>query len=629
MRVLLSIGCNDYESLDQLKGAEFDAARIFQALTNPVKGGYDPQRSRLLLSPQISEVRNAIAGILFDSSPIDSFSFFFAGHGCVKAESFYMCMSDSRLDALSVTALSLSDIFRSISEAAPAETNLIIDACQSGGLIADLSVLLKSELIGKAGTPGITLLATSALDQPAGETLCGGYGTNAILDCIEGSTFINDSAPMLDLIEIGRSVTKQIHRTDQNPVVWGLNISGPSRFCRNPCYLNDPARPMRELVQTWPQLDSDAQRINFEELWGLYSSINSEWQPRKFSNTISSTLNALSDSPKAIAVALDRMTLAMQIRAEESNDPFRSVEVCASLAVCLLPYIADPVVKESARKIIDTSLSAIKSASTQFLEDVGGEQYALLEIKGGGLSDLYFLPIKISKMLGWIACSAHIHRIFQLPSIEIDGIFKSTLQYIIDYYSGSIQAINDSQASYWALIITCASKIGLRNEVEQLTGLLFYSIVNCQGNLASRSIPNEQTLPYLLARNSKNFVDIQDFIARPNETLTVIMHAGVILNLEDIFDESLWMIDGLSFMSFLPADFLQFGEQVIEYGENLVWNIGQDVFRVSDFSQTWPKNSPMPGTSEEAALALFASLLFPDRVAWFCFDDVSALALTP
>ncbi len=118
MRCLLSIGCNRYENLDALTGAEADAIRIFNTLLRPDIGGYDAERSRLLLSPNIADLRQAIEDILFGSGQIDTFTLFFAGHGGVRAGSFYMCVRDSRRDALSVSAQSLSDIFRSIGEAA-------------------------------------------------------------------------------------------------------------------------------------------------------------------------------------------------------------------------------------------------------------------------------------------------------------------------------------------------------------------------------------------------------------------------------------------------------------------------------------------------------------------------------
>ena len=103
-----------------------------------------------------------------------------------------------------------------------------------------------------------------------------------------------------------------------------------------------------------------------------------------------------------------------------------------------------------------------------------------------------------------------------------------------------------------------------------------------------------------------------------------MMRVSVDLDLVDVFDESLWEIDGLAFFAFLPSKYSKFGFDVIEDGQNLVWTIGQDVFRVGDFIRTWPHKLARPESAEEAAIAILSSLLYPDRVAWFCFDDLPA-----
>ena len=251
MRVLLCVGCDDYENANQLNGAEQDATRVYEVLIKENIGEYDRDRSRLLLSPRVDEVRQAVQTLLFSNGKIDTFTFFFAGHGGLRAGSFYMWLRDTRAEAQSLSAFSLSDLFRSLNESAPAQSNIIIDACESGGLIADLGVLLKTELIGDAGTPGVTLLATSAKNQTSGETPQGGFGTNAILDCIEGRDYVNDTSPALDLVEIGRRVSDRLRDSGQNPVVWGLNLYGPRRFCRNPRFGGDPAAPLRNVLQAW------------------------------------------------------------------------------------------------------------------------------------------------------------------------------------------------------------------------------------------------------------------------------------------------------------------------------------------------------------------------------------------
>lgn len=84
-----------------------------------------------------------------------------------------MWLRDSNLNGLSMSALSLADMFRSINEAAPLQSNIVIDACESGGLIQDLGALLKPGLLGNVGSPGLTLLAKAAQDQGAAESPAG------------------------------------------------------------------------------------------------------------------------------------------------------------------------------------------------------------------------------------------------------------------------------------------------------------------------------------------------------------------------------------------------------------------------------------------------------------------------
>ena len=159
MRVLLAIGCNEYENATTLDGAEADAKRMFQALAKSEDGWYDSARSRLLLSPTLDQVRLALREMLFSGAALDTFTFFFAGHGAVHKGSFYLWVRDTNATGQSASALALGDLFRHINEAAPRQTNIIIDACEAGGLIEDLGVLLKPELLGDVDTPALTLLA--------------------------------------------------------------------------------------------------------------------------------------------------------------------------------------------------------------------------------------------------------------------------------------------------------------------------------------------------------------------------------------------------------------------------------------------------------------------------------------
>lgn len=221
-RAILAIGCNVYDHLKTLTCAEADAIGIFEALIKPDVGDYDAPRSRLLLSPTLQTVREALTTMLFGADRLDTLTITFAGHGAVSSGSFYMALRNSHLQGLSATALSLAEILRMIAEAAPMQTNLIIDACQSGGLISDLHVILKSEVMGKFGTLGVTLLATAASNEEAHEEGGHGIGTAALLECIRGDIVLQDHNPALDLVEIGKVVSERVSTAGaQTPVVWG------------------------------------------------------------------------------------------------------------------------------------------------------------------------------------------------------------------------------------------------------------------------------------------------------------------------------------------------------------------------------------------------------------------------
>lgn len=235
-KVCFVIGGKDYSNprLRTLPGCEADAHTLFQILTDLSYGEYDKKISYLLISPTLNEVQSVFDSIIANNPDIDVFTFAYSGHGSVKAGSMYLCMRDTGPERLSTTALPLSHIFLFLNEAAPREANIIIDACESGGVVCDLNQLIKPDLLGASNTPGVNILASAASDQSAGETLKGGYALTALVKCLRGDHRVQSSRPHLNLVEVGRSVSAMVSKTqiDQTPVVWGLNLLGESFFAK-------------------------------------------------------------------------------------------------------------------------------------------------------------------------------------------------------------------------------------------------------------------------------------------------------------------------------------------------------------------------------------------------------------
>jgi Caspase domain len=620
-RALLAIGCNVYDNMQTLYGAETDAESIYNTLTLPKIGEYDLEYSRLLLSPTLNALRDTIREVLFGGEKLDTFTFFFAGHGGVKSGSFYMCVKDSRSDALSASALSLSDFFLNLSEAGPAQSNIIIDACESGGLVADLGVLLKSDMIGNAGTPGITLLATSAQNQYSGETPEGGVGTRAILNCIDGSEFIQDLTPTLDLVEIGRHVSLQLRESgNQTPVVWGLNLYGPPRFCRNPRFGLDAAAPLRHVLQAWPAASDVSVGQNYDQLWRVYASASGEWDARAFANVVTAILEPLRSTPETLVAFVDRLGAALLERAALSEDAYRPAQVGATLAGCLLRDIHQPIVTRHVEALQQTIGAVINDASGVLAEALGRDQYALMPVKGG-LADLFYLPERIAKVLGWSALAGMLFPERSPEREHADQLFAQLLSLLLTQYELSIVVMSDAQAPCWAIALVRAAALELREDGERLAGLLYNSLISCEGYPADVDIAPDQVLNYLLNRHSGKLQNNLELVARPNYTTTVLLRTARLFDLEDIFDDDLWRLDGVPFAAFVPRDFGQSADRIIEGGENAVWIIGHDVFRISDLNTTWPADiTRKPDSPVLATSVVMASLVYPDRVSWFLLD---------
>lgn len=619
MRVLLAIGCNEYNQADSLSGAEPDAQRIFDALVSAESPWYDGERSRLLRSPTLDEVRAVVREMLFMGPEIETFTFFFAGHGGVHAGSFYMWLKDTMGAAQSVSALALADLFRSINEAAPRQTNIIIDACESGGLVDDLGVLLKPELLGDVGTPALTLVATSGRNQSAGETAAGGLGTNALLDCIEGRELINDSVSALDLVDIGRRVAAKLQPEGQNPVVWGLNLYGPPSFCRNPRFSSDGLERMRDFVQIWSTQTDDIVKANQEALWTTYLSVSGDWSQKQFQRLVWSIIQAPNLPSDQIATVIERLAAAFLQRAAKCEDPYRSVLVAAILATSLLPHVEDPAASAVAERLLGEVAKALLYANAHLISSLSADRFALLSSRNGGLADLYFLPLRVSQVLGWAAACPYVAQTEEQRAHAVAQM-KVLLPLILEHYEGSLVALNDSQASAWCICLAQASEVGLLDEGERLAGLLFYSLTTSGGRVARGDLPAEDALTYLLAKMVGDYSGAAELIERPMETITVLLKAARLFDLDEIFDEALWRIDGVSFSAYMPADLAHFSDEIMRGGENFVWAIGHDVFRTTDFLATWPSLMPEPTTAVSKALSVLAALTLPDRQPWFLLD---------
>jgi hypothetical protein len=444
-RVLLCIGCDSYisESLPDLNGAQEDATNIYRLLTRPEHGNYPETTSRLLLSPTCTEVDAALSELISTNEAVDTLTVFFAGHGGIAKGSYYLCMNDSVIGKFATSAYSLSRLFEIINETGPAQCNIIIDACESGGLVSSLATLLKPELIGMANTSGISIFATSAAQEYSLDTPEGGVGTTQLLRVLSGEVIVQDSRPYLDLVEVGRTaadliVTEAKNLTDfmmpgtftsQTPVVWGLNLFGQSRFSKNPAYDIDKPVSLHLMVSIPSQSSAGATISEASgKLWMLLYEAAEELTPARIFSALNPIAQKLGNETDVVRF-ISGVAVPLTERVADSSDSFAPVEMNATLIALLIQWCGQSGLAELQ---IDEFASSLTQQLTKQVAslciEIGEFDHALAF---EGLADFYYLPIRISKLLGWCGAGLFICENMGKDTSELAALMKELAEKLL------------------------------------------------------------------------------------------------------------------------------------------------------------------------------------------------------
>lgn len=627
MRILLSIGCDTYlyPPLTALNGAENDAARIFNHLVTAGWGDYDPTHSKLLRSPTLQQVRDAISDILFTIGNLVEFTFFFAGHGGVKDGAYFLCVRDTMVDRLSMSALSMTQLFAWVSEAGVAHTNIVADACESGGVVHDIATLLNPNVIGKAGSISLSLLAASGSDQYASEINGGGACTNTLLSCLRGDIVVQTTRPTFDLVEIGKVVSNAMKDGSQTPVYWGINLYGQAQFAKNPAFETGIPKISATIDDlTRSALADDFIKSQADEIWKLYLSIGSEFDAEPILAVLEPICRRLSDNEFALASFVSGIASTFGPRVNQAQGGFGEAQLYATCLTALLQHISlendvDRLARELARKIAQ----CVDRSSSELLHTLRGDKYALLD-RGEGFAGLYFLPIRVLRILGWIGAAAHASAILQLEEPLAHDTLRELVRFIVDEYSQSIVAISDEQTPFFVSFVTALDFIGYTDEVESVTGYLFNSLCEHRGCISVSGLSGKEAFDFLNARIEGRPKDVDSLVSRPQSLLPSLLLTYESLDLADVPDQAMINFDRIQMNLFVPDSYRDFGLGLIE-GINHSYQVGHSVWKVADLNSAFA--SILERISADAAIelptvqvaSLMASLVRPNREAWFLF----------
>lgn len=631
-RVLIAIGCNEYDSenLNNLSGAVADAKGIFDRLVSGGLGAFDVHSSRLLLSPTLSEVRETITGVLFNGAAVDVLSIFYAGHGGIKDGSYFLMCRDSYTNCLSVSALPVSQLFGWLSEAKCLHADLIIDSCQSGGVVHDFGALLKPDVIGKSNGLSVSMLVAASSDQYASETNGQGICTSAVIDCIDGKLQVPSQRSTLDLVEVGQVVSEAVaKKSEQKPLVWGLSLYGHIPLCRNPTFTGENfLEGASALIGANSQLASDKIKSHSDVLWMEYYEIESDFSVERLMARLANVVDDLSDNPSFVADFMSGISSALSQQVSRRYSGFEEAQVLGVSVAALLRCATKSA--EVDRAILDLCYqicSAVDRGVFDLNADLSEYEYNLLS-KHSGLADLFYLPLRILSILGWVACAKHISIVLECPFQEAQA--KDLVRLLVDRYGTSIVSVSDAQAPHLATFLSVGEEMELREESEAMLGLMFNSFLAAGGKVAQTGIRSEDVLLFLRKRLLKEMADSETMVAHPSELLSVFMVCYPKFGMKEEIDQCMREMDYFNFNIFRPETYLDFAMPLIEKGINYSYLIGDGVWRVDEFVPSWNSISATIASDQSLGFpavrlgAIVSALLFPNRVAWFVFSEIAA-----
>lgn len=632
MNVLLCIGCNAYddgEAFPPLRGAESDAERVYSAL---MEGGiYDVSRSRRLSSPRLSEVLGALEEVVFDAGDAAVLTLFFAGHGCVSRGGFYLALRDSVGDRLSVTSLSMAQLFRVIGEAQPRTVNIVIDACQAAGSVYDLHTLLNRDMLGKSHDSAIFFLGACTADQYASEDDSGGLATTALLRYVSGESRIQDGCPFLDLLELGQTISADVSKAspeEQVPTSWALGLYGYGVFARNPHYREDSTRPAYSVESISPSSPAGgAISKASERIWNEHTEIIDDWRPDRLHALMEQVLGDIGEDHESALLFLTGLARSLQGRTAGAQDIFAGAEAVGCAAIHLLPYLETEQGRALATELMEEWRREARSVAWTLLARLREDRFALL---GSGLSEFYFLPQRVCKLLGWVGTLALVDE----PPEEGSGDeLRDLAELVLAQYSASVIALAERQAP-WVYVFTMACKQRGWEELARRTlTSLCESAARAGGHFLSLDANPGDAFRYTLLRAGVPVPLSPKRVAQPSELLATLLLCAGRLGLDEEVDPLLGQLDHRWMNSFVPTTYLDFARSLMPSGENFTRQIGFGIWTLDDVRTVLGENVATAGRkapeglcTQGRDLCILGGLLLEDRVPYLLDDPASETA---
>lgn len=368
------------------------------------------------------------------------------------------------------------------------------------------------------------------------------------------------------------------------------------------------------------------------DLWHIYQGLSERLVPRSLINAIHLPCSKLSSDKGFVSSFIRGLSQSVATRAAEQLDVFAEAQAYVCCIASLLPFVnSDDEAEGTISGLCRTLSQLLQGTLEEVYKKMTNDPFALLSTKGG-LADLFVLPLRISKVLGWAGAHTYISRSCNINCDESVQLLDNISRSINDNYGDSIVCVSDLQAPY----LLCALLELLTNKYDDRVQIIFGSIFNSyiehKGLIADTNIQSNKLPEFLLRRFSKESRNAREIYAQPDHLLSVLFFVAAKAGLQDVVDPYLERIDHKMFNVFIPADHTRFGATSIRNGVNITFQIGSEhglgVFKTSDFKNWWEKTcvprldaEPRAESEPIRMASLITAMLLPDRIPWLAFHN--------
>ena len=411
---------------------------------------------------------------------------------------------------------------------------------------------------------------------------------------------------------------------EQLPSSWGVNLYGEGAFALNPFFSSEAAG--KDVFEYIPASSSLGKKIalHYSEISKLHSDVENEVDAEKIATFISKIKDdAFEDERQFVSFVLGMMN-SLRNQAAKSGDMFAESLLLAGF-IPILNRLNDTLRAQLTPVFARYRNAAALRELSELSRAIKKDRYYLLkdDSPGGASSQFYSLPLRVSKILGWLGLLLYESMYLGLGD-EVKSEVSSLLSDIVDNYPKAFSAISESQAAHVFLGVKGLLDVGCGVQACYIYLNYLESIGKNRGEVCSPEASGEEILTYISLYGSSAIKAIPRIVASPTQFLFVVLLLARHFGLEGELDRMMHIFDRKYIYAYISNNHQEFGDVRMRDGVNLPLQVGFSFWTMDEFYEFLSKmieprlkRDKVLDIPDMQYISVVSSLVFEDRLPLF------------